>query len=115
MFITLSLRSAIGRRKAVIQKISSTASIKECEKVDAFWTFQRLWAWLEKDTTLYPAEKGFVQSKPLVQKHSFNKQVTLKTRASEKAIGGVSRENEYLFSGISRDTTTAKQKYGNTE
>ena len=52
-------------------------------------------------------------SEPLVQLYSLDKEVTLTTDASEKTIGAALTQNDHPVIYISRNLTSAEQKYSN--
>ena len=54
-------------------------------------------------------------SEPLVKPYSLDKEVTLSTDASEKTIGAVLTQNDHPVIYISRNLTSAEQKYSNIE
>ena len=88
---------------------AKTWCIKELRQKDKpfKWTYER--------QRTFQSLVDELTSEPLVQPYSLDKEVTLTTDASEKTIGAVLTSNDHPVIYISRNVTSAEQKYSNIE
>ena len=71
--------------------------------------------WTDQCERAFQSLVDELTSEPLVQPYTLDKEVTLTTDAPEKTFGGVLTQNDHPIIYISRNVTSAEQKYGNIE
>ena len=71
--------------------------------------------WTDECQRAFQSLVDELTSEPLVQPYTLDKEVTLTTDASEKNIGAVLTQNDHPVIFISRNLTSAEQKYSNIE
>ena len=71
--------------------------------------------WTEKCQRAFERLKSELASKPVVQPSSLEKEVTITTDASEKAIGGVLSQEWQPVICVSKTLSQAEQRYSNIE
>ena len=71
--------------------------------------------WTDECQRAFQSLVDELPSEPLVQPYTLDKEVTLTTDASEKTNGGVLTQNDHPVIYISRNLTSAEQKYSNIE
>ena len=70
---------------------------------------------MDRQMSTFERLKSELASKPVVQHYSLEKEVTIITDASEKAIGGVLYQEGHPVSYVSKTLCQAEQRYSNIE
>ena len=89
--------------------VAKTRCINELRQKD------KPFKWTDECQRAFQSLVDELTSEPLVQPYSLDKEVTLTTDASEKTIGAVLTQNDHPVIYISRNLTSAEQKYSNIE
>ena len=103
----IGLINYIGRM--IPNYAAKTRCISELRQTD------KPFKWTDECQRAFQSLIDELTSEPLVQPYSLDKEVTLTTDASEKTIGAVLTQNDHPVFYISRNLTSAKQKYSNIE
>ena len=88
-------------------KIATISDLRKSSKAEFQWT--------KKQSRAFERLKSELASKPVVQPYSLEKEVTIITDTSEKAICGVPSQVGHLVIYVSKTLSQAEQKYSKIE
>ena len=95
------------------RKIPNCAAKTRC--INELRQKDKLFNWTDECQRSFQLLVDELTSEPLVQPYTLDNEVTLTTDASEKTVGVVLMQNDHPVIYMSRDLTSAEQKYSNIE